>query len=172
MPRREQTNHKAHGERQAELYPDAALHVSVNSSRIRLLPYERAAVERLKLLRYPDDALTAGDNPGPHERARLSRPSRAIAREHLDQRRAEVGDFLLQLIDSWTLHGRIDDGHVLAECLVGNAKRLFHLLTVVGGRAWIGIEQRVAHVDGAEQHLRANRRNELLRAHVAFVNCG
>src|SRR4029078_826963 len=60
----------------------------------------------------------------------------------------------------------------LEQRLIGRAIRLFQLRAVFVGVSLIGVEERITHVDGTDQYLTANRREQFLAAHVPFADGG
>ena len=70
------------------------------------------------------------------------------------------------------LDGCVKDRDVTIERGVDRGVRVLQLPAVGVCRCWVGIEQRIARVDGPDQQLRANCGEQLLRIHVAAVDRG
>ena len=70
----------------------------------------------------------------------------------------------------FALGRRIQDGYVLLQRLIDRPVRILHLAAIVVCGCRIGIEQGVTHIDGPEEHLRPDSRQEFLSLHVPGVD--
>ncbi len=104
------------------------------------------------------------------QRARFGGPAAAVGRENLEHRGAKLVDLPLETPDALLLGRRIQHRNILLERAIDGGVRVLQLAAIGGGRRGVGIEQRIANVNGSNQHLRADRRQQLLRLHVPRID--
>ena len=166
---RKQADTEASGERQPEALPGAALGAVVQRCQASLLLDKRLPVQRLHVLRHANDSFPTRHHAFVEEAPGVGRPVFRWRREHRIHRQSKVEHFTAQPLQAVEFDVGSEYRLVSSECFVDGGRCLFEALQRLRCRRGRRVQQRVADVDGAEQHLRAYGREQILGLRVAGV---
>ena len=170
VERGNQRDAEARREGETELDQRAALCRSVDGRDVGLLLDEGAEVQGTRFLRHPQDNLAPWRHPAAQHRARVLEGGLVRAADGVLHDVAELDDLAAQTIQTLALGRRHDGGLVLTERVIHHAVGVAELATVDAGGLRIGIQQQVANVDRAQEHLPLDRREQLLGTGIAVVD--
>ena len=159
---------EADSKREPQRHPGPTLRGLVDARHLPLFLNECATVDCLQLIGDPHDGVALRHDAAVEEKPRLRLPQPAIARENVQRGGTQLLELAAEALDAFAGIRCVERRSITSQGSISRRIRALELVSIATGCRGVVVEQGVSHLYRAQESLRTDRRQQVLRSEMAF----